>query len=158
MTYRIAINDDTKQSAGTVLARAPSWTGDTEPAGPVLAGILAGSSAEDVLRCAFAEARRRAEPLRVLLTGPAPAADEDLHLRDLIERWAEKYPAVSVTVAVRHDVDAAITLTGASRHCGLLVVAQHADGRDAAVVQALTRRAHCPVMVATSVGTGLLRD
>jgi hypothetical protein len=116
-------------------------------AGPVLAGILAARPAEDVLRCAFAEAQRRDVALHVLLAGPASAAGEEILVRDLVDRWAEKYPAVPVTVSVRHDVDAAITLTGASRRCGLVVVAEPADSHDAAVVQALSRRARCPLMI-----------
>lgn len=120
-------------------------------AGPVLAGILATSSAEDVLRCAFAEAQRRDVTLHVLATGPSPTAEEEATVGDLVDRWAEKYPAVRVTLSRRHGVDAAITLSGASRRCGLVVVAEPADGHDAAVVRALTRRARCPLMVATPV-------
>jgi len=116
-------------------------------AGPVLAGILAVRSAEDVLRCAFAEAERRDVALRVLAAGLSPTAGEDVHVRDLVDRWAEKYPAVPVTFSRRHNIDAAVTLVGASRCCGLVVVAEPVDGHDTAVVQALARRAGCPMMV-----------
>ena len=125
---------------------------DTRPAGPtagpVLAGILATRSADDILRCAFAEAQRRDVALHVLTAGPSPTADEEVRVRDLVDRWAEKYPAVPVTFSRRHGIDAAITLTGASRRCGLVVVAEPADGHDAAVVRALSRRVHCPLTVA----------
>jgi hypothetical protein len=118
-------------------------------AGPVLAGILAIRSAEDVLRCAFAEAQRRDVALHVLAAGPPPAAGEEAMVRDLVDRWAEKYPAVPVTFSRRHGVDAAITLAGAGRRCGVVVVAEPADGHDAAVVRALIRRTDCPLTVAS---------
>ena len=117
--------------------------------GPVLAGILAAAAAEDVLRRCFAEARHRGVGVRVLLGGPVTAAGEDAQVGDLVDRWADKYPDVPVTVAARRGLDAAITLTAATRRCGLVVVAEPTDTHDAAVVQALARRAHCPLVVVT---------
>ena len=124
--------------------------GPAGAAGPVLAGILAVATAEDVLRRSFAEARRRTVTLRVLLAGPVTAAGEDALVGDLVDRWAEKYPDVPVTVAVRGGLDAAITLTAATRRCGLAVVAEPTDAHEAAVVEALARRAYCPVIVVTA--------
>jgi hypothetical protein len=106
--------------------------------------LLSWESAEDVLRYAFAEADRREIAVCVLAVGPASIE------ADLVERWAAKYPAVPVTMCARGDVDAAITLTGASRSCALVVVAEPAGHHEAAVVQAVTRRARCAVAVAPS--------
>jgi len=122
--------------------------GPAEVAGPVLAGIMAAATAEDVLRCCFAEAGRREVGVRVLLAGPVPEAGVDVLVGDLVDRWAEKHPAVPVTVEVRRGLDAAITLTAATLHCGLVVVAEPADAQEAAVAHALARRAHCPLVVA----------
>jgi hypothetical protein len=124
-------------------------TGPAKAAGPVLAAILTTTAAEDVLRRCFAEARDRTVGVRVLLAGPAPAAGEDVLLSDLVDRWAEKYPDVPVTIAARSGLDAAITLTAATRRCVLVVVAEPADTHEAAVVQALARRAYCPLVVVT---------
>jgi hypothetical protein len=110
--------------------------------GPVLAGILAAESADDVLRFAFAEADRRRAAVHVVDVGAGHTDGE------LVDRWAAKYPSVPVTVSARVAVDAAITLTGASRAGALLVVGRPAGHHDAAVVQAVSRRAHCPVVIA----------
>jgi DNA-binding transcriptional LysR family regulator len=115
-------------------------------AGPVLAGILALPHAEDALRQAFDAAQHRAVPVRVVAAG-LPAADEPV-LAELVERWAGKYPAIDVTVAVSSVVEAAIVLTGAARSAGLAVLTQPGDAHTAAVVRAVTRRAFCPVLIA----------
>ena len=109
--------------------------------GPVLAGVLAAVSTDDVLRFAFAEADRRQVAVHVLNVGSEPT---DV---DLVDRWATKYPSVPVILSARVRIDPAITLTGASSSCALLVMAAPADHRDAAVVRAVSRRAHCPVAV-----------
>jgi hypothetical protein len=114
--------------------------------GPVLAGILAASTAEDVLRHAFGEAQHRAVALRVMAAGLAP--DDEPIVTELVERWAGKYPDVPVSVSVHSVVDAAITMTAATRRCGLAVLARPSDARTAAVVRAVIRRASCPVVLA----------
>jgi hypothetical protein len=119
--------------------------------GPVLAGILAASTAEEVLRHAFDEAQHRAVALRVVAAGLDP--DDEPALSELVERWAGKYPDVPVSVAVRGVVDPAITLTAATRHCGLAVLARPGDARTAAVVRAIARRASCPVVIAAAQWT-----
>jgi hypothetical protein len=113
--------------------------------GPVLAGILTVTSAEDVLSLAFDDARRRSAPLRVLAAG-LPAADQNL-LADLVGRWAEKYPEVPVVTVVRGALDPAITLAAETHSCCLAVVTAPDDARGAAVIGAVQRRARCPVVV-----------
>jgi len=118
-------------------------------AGPILAGVLSVRGADDVLRRCFSEARRRQVGVRVLLAGPQAVAGEDALLRKLVDRWAGTYPDVPVSVAVRSGLDAAITLTAATRRCGLTVLAEPADAQQTAVVQAVARRAYCPLIVVT---------
>jgi hypothetical protein len=113
--------------------------------GPVLAGILTVASAEDVLRLAFDEADSRVAALRVVTAGLPPGADAELS--DLVTRWAAKYPDIPVTVAARHVVDPAITLTAATLGCCLAVLPGSTGARAAAVVRAVARRASCPVTI-----------
>jgi hypothetical protein len=82
----------------------------------------------------------------VVCAGPASAAD-DAFLRDLIERWSEKYPGVPLTTRICRGIDAAVTLTAASRPCRIVVLANSAEPATAAVITAVARRAHCPVFV-----------
>jgi hypothetical protein len=126
--------------SGRAVATGPA------PAGPVLVCLADTPGGDAVLRFAFAEADRRGAPLHVLVTGPASAV-QDAVLHDLIERWAEKYPAVPVTTRVSRGIDAAVSLTAATRGCGQAVVAEPADAGAAAVLHALSRRTHCPVAV-----------
>jgi hypothetical protein len=120
-------------------------TGPADFGGPVLAGILSATTAEDVLRYGFDEAQRRAAPLRVLVAEPATA---DLgRLIETISRWAEKYPDVASVVSVRTGLDAAIALAAGARGCGLIVVAETADARTEAVLRAVARRVRCPLKV-----------
>jgi hypothetical protein len=120
-------------------------TGPADCGSPVLACILAVTTAEEVLRRGFDEAQRRATHLRLLVAEPA-AADLD-SLSELVQLWSEKYPDVARTVSARPGLDAAITLTAAARDCILVVVAEPGDARTAAVVRAATRRVHCPLVV-----------
>jgi hypothetical protein len=127
--------------------------GPAVPAGPVLVCLSEAHRGDAVLRFGFAEADRRAAPLHVLVTGrPAPTGEDAAVLLDLVERWAEKYPAVPVTTRVSRGIDAAVSLTAATRGRALAVVAEPADARAAAVLHALTRRAHCPVVVVGEMG------
>ena len=100
-----------------------------------------------MLRSAFSEAQRRGVAVRVVIAGSPAAAGSDVFLFDLVERWAEKYPGVSVATSVRRGVDAAVVLSAATRGCGLAVMPQPADTNTAAVLQALSRRAHCPLVL-----------
>jgi len=115
-------------------------------ADPVVAGILAVASAEDVLRHGFEAAGDRGVWLHVLVAGPAAAAGPVDELFDLIELWSEKYPAVPVTVRVRAGLDAAIVLAAAARG-GELVLAEPHGPREDAILRALRRRVRCPVVV-----------
>jgi hypothetical protein len=112
----------------------------------VLVAIVGPASAETALRDAFDEAEHRGAAVRVVAAGPASAARDD-HLRDLVGRWAQKYPGVPVSTEVRRQLDAAVTLVAATRHCASAFVARSSDPTSAAVLRALTRRAHCPVVV-----------
>jgi hypothetical protein len=119
--------------------------GRTGTAGPVLAGILAVNSAEDVLRFAFDEAQRRAVPLRVLAAGLAE--DDRAALDDAVGRWAGKYPGVPASVSVRDGLDPAICLAAAARTSCLAVLTAPGDARATAVVDAVVRRAACPLVI-----------
>ncbi len=114
--------------------------------GPVLAGILTASSADDVLRHAFDEAQRRVVALRVVAADLDPG--DEATLSELVDRWAGKYPDVPVSVSVHSVVDAAITITAATRCCGLAVLTRPIDARTAAVLRAVARRASCPIIAA----------
>ncbi|NMO57253.1 hypothetical protein HH310_39530 [Actinoplanes sp. TBRC 11911] len=124
-------------------------TGPANSGGPILAGILAAPTAEDVLRYAFEEAYRRALSLRILVAGFGLD-----HVGDTIALWAEKYPDVAHTMSARPGLDAAITLTAASRDCSLAVVAEPDDAHSAAVLRAAARRVHCPLTVVPHAAKG----
>ena len=52
-----------------------------------------------------------------------------------------------VTTDIRRRIDAAVTLVAATRRCAVVFVARISDPAIAAVLRAMTRRAHCPVVV-----------
>ena len=110
--------------------------------GPVLAGILAVRTAEEVLRLAFDEAQDRGVPVRVLATV------DEADLPDIVERWSGKYPEIPVTVCIRRAIDPAITLTAATRSCCVAVLPHPTDAYATALVGAVARRSGCPVVVA----------
>ena len=112
----------------------------------VLVAIVGPASAETALRDAFDEAERRGAAVRVVAAGPASAAHDDF-LRDLVGRWAEKHPGVPVSTDVRRQLDAAVTLVAATRHSASVFVQKSSDPSSSAVIRALTRRAHCPIVV-----------
>jgi ABC-type glycerol-3-phosphate transport system substrate-binding protein len=116
-------------------------------AGPVLVGVVGAAPAEAALRHAFDEADRRGAALLVVATGAAPVPP-NTDLQDLVDRWAEKYPGVTVETRVRRTVDPALVLAAASAGCALLVVPPPSDVGSSALVDALSRRAHCPVVIA----------
>ncbi len=114
----------------------------------VMVAIIGPAPAETVLRDAFTEAERRNAAVRVVATGTATAEDE-IHLREVVERWAEKYPDVQVTTHNRRQIDAAVTLVAATRSCAVAFVSMPSDPSSLWVLRALTRRAHCPLAVVT---------
>jgi hypothetical protein len=114
--------------------------------GPVVAAVIGAASADPVLRAAFAEADRRQASVEVLAVG-ADQAHDGVALDDQVQRWAEKYPAVTVTVSARRALDAAITLTAASRTAAVLVTDPSGGPIASAVVRAVRRRTGCPVLV-----------
>ena len=125
--------------------------GPAGPAGPVLVGVLGVAPVEEALRYAFDEADDSGVGLLVMLTGEAP--DEDsVQQHDVVRRWSEKYPRVPVATSVRRRLDPAVILAAASRGCGQLVVQQPATPAAAVLVDALSRRAHCPVVVVNHRG------
>lgn len=116
--------------------------------GPVVAGILAVVSAEDVLRHGFEAAHDRDVPLHVLVAGPAAVTGPVDDVHEVIERWTDKYPVVPVTVSVRPGLDAAIVLAATTSGGGLLVVAEAHGSREDAIIRALRRRVRCPLVIA----------
>lgn len=124
----------------------PPRAGRAGRTGPVLAGILALPSAEDVLRSAFDQAHDRTAGLRVLAAGLGPVDTEELTV--LVDKWAGKFPDVPVSVSAQGAIDPAITVTAATRDCAVAVLGRPAGVRAAAVVRAIKRRARCPVLLA----------
>ena len=122
--------------------------------GPVLAGLLAPTDADDVLRRAFPEAERRATTLIVLAAGAAATRVAEPDVREAVARWSEKYPGVPVTVTRRPVFDAAVALTAGTTGCALAVLAGPGDARTAAIVASVARRAHCPVAVLPYAAAG----
>jgi hypothetical protein len=113
---------------------------------PVLAAVIGPAPADPVLRHAFAEADRRGAQLRVVAAGRAGAGDDEL-LLDEVDRWAEKYPRVPVSLSVRRQLDPAVTLAALSTGAGVLVLEVTGSPVVRSVVGALRRRAHCPLVV-----------
>jgi hypothetical protein len=111
-----------------------------------MVAILGPAAPDSALHDAFVEAERRDVAVRVVAAGPASPADDD-QLRDLVGRWAEKFPDVPVTISIRRLVDAGVTLVAATRRCGVAFVPRAPEPASAAVLQAMIRRAHCPVIV-----------
>ena len=122
------------------------------PDGPVLAGLIGSAPVEATLRRAFCEADERHTGLLVVLTGAA-GPDDDRQVCELVDRWSEKFPGVRVRSEIRRGIDAAVTLAAASRGCGLLVTQEPDDGTTKALVNALSRRAWCPVVVPAAVAS-----
>jgi hypothetical protein len=122
-----------------------------EPTGPVVTGFLGTAPAEAALRYAFGEADHRGVALLVILTGVVPPGEDACQL-EVVRRWAEKYTDVAVTTSIRRRIDPAVVLTAASRGVGLLVVQQPENTATAAVVEAVSRRARCPVVIACQQG------
>jgi hypothetical protein len=122
-------------------------------AAPVLPVVVAldPEPANSALEFAFAEALLRATSVRAMyipqrLEDPVDPAVES-SLRETLDRWADKYPGVSVRFNVVIGLDAVVALTVASRSAQLVVVAStDADG-PASIAQALVRRAGCPVAI-----------
>jgi nucleotide-binding universal stress UspA family protein len=122
------------------------------PAGPadqpVLVGVSGGTSYEEAVEFGFGEAALRGVPLWAMSVGP-PADQGDPDGAEALDRWAEKYPSVPVTRTTRRTLDAAVTLTAASRSAGLVIVGAP-DRRvptAGAVAEVLLHRAGCPVVL-----------
>ena len=111
----------------------------------VVVAIVGPAPAETALRDAFLEAERRGAAVRVVVVAPGSPADDDF-LRDLVERWADKYPGVQATTCIRRQIDAAVTLVAETRRSAVAFVPRTSDPASSAVMRALTRRAHCPVI------------
>ena len=133
-------------------AGATIVTRDVEASiGGLLVGVIGAAPAEAALRLAFAEAERRDVALKVVAVGPGSKTD-DVVLRDLVERWAEKYPTVAVRFRLQRAVDPAVTLVAATRSCELAVVQDGSDAASSAVIRAISRRAHSRVVVVPDSG------
>ncbi|GAA4465299.1 universal stress protein [Phytohabitans houttuyneae] len=139
--------------AGMPATRAPTRS-------PVLVGVDGTAGSEAAIRFAFAAADRRCAPLTAVHLWPAlasPPGQERLSAAegaflDLLETWSEKYPDVTVRLAVRHGLDAVIVLSAASRTAQLVVVAaphsRAADGGSPGpILTALAARSACPVVI-----------
>jgi hypothetical protein len=113
---------------------------------PIPVGIVGTASADTALRAGLDHADACGAPVIVVCTGPV-SAPEDAFLCDLIERWAEKYPRVRLTTRICRSIDAAVTLTAASRSCRAVVLGASPEPTIAAVMTAVARRAPCPVLV-----------
>jgi nucleotide-binding universal stress UspA family protein len=133
---------------------------------PVLLGISAGGSQDQMVEFAFAEAWQRGAPLHAMHVWSVATDPEgyvvrgfeqaqqkaDRLLVETLLAWSGKYPDVVVHRILRHGLDAAVTLTAASRSAQLVVVGcAHAHGRfgllASSVVGTLLERGGCPVAV-----------
>jgi hypothetical protein len=140
-------------TGGTTVVRAGTdgaapFAVSAVPDAPIVVGVLGTEPADAALQTAFAEAQRRGLAVLVLGVGAADA-EADVLLADRIDRWAEKYPDVAVTAAVRRGIDAAVTLTAVSRCAAALVLEMSRAPVAAAVATAVRRRASCPVVLVT---------
>jgi hypothetical protein len=114
-----------------------------------------GAGCEPAIRFGFEEAALRGVPLVALAVGPI-RDDEERELGEALTRWSEKYPDVPVSRPVRRALDAAVTLTAASR-CAALVVIGVPEGGDRtprAIADVLASRAGCPVALVPGDGAG----
>lgn len=137
---------------------------------PVLVGVSGQEGAGSVVEFAFVEATLRGAPLTALHAWSRPAgavpagvqpeaygfvearAEAERMLAEALAGWSEKFPDVPVRRTVRHTLDAALTLTEASRSAQLVVVGsprQRGVPRllFGSVYQALSDHAGCPVAV-----------
>jgi hypothetical protein len=117
--------------------------------------VIGTAPAEAAVRVALHRADAGGAAVRVVCTGPASAAD-DVFLRDLVDRWSEKYPRVHVTTRIRRTIDAAVTLTAAARSGTLLVLTGSPEPAVAAVIAAVARRSRCPVIVPAELPEGVV--
>jgi hypothetical protein len=119
-----------------------------DPAGPVVVRLTA-EPVNAVMDFAFTEASLRACPVRAIHV-PArldarPDPLDESNLRELLERWAEKYPGVDARLEIRCGVDAGVAFTVASRSAQLVVVGGSDIEGPASIGSTLVRRAGCPI-------------
>jgi nucleotide-binding universal stress UspA family protein len=133
----------------------PSVPADPTGIGTVLVGVIGTAPAETAMRVALDWADACGAAVRVVCTGSARVAD-DVFLHDLVDRWSEKYPRVYVTTRICRTIDAAVTLTAATRSGSLLVLTGSTEPAVAAVIAAVTRRSRCPVVVPAEVSDGVV--
>ncbi len=123
---------------------------------PVLVAVAEVAGSEPQVEFAFAEAALRGAPLIAMHVWSVPRdrgrEDAERILTEALDRWSEKYPEVTVYLAVRHSLDVPVALSAASRSAQLAVVgARRRPGLAApamgSVAQAMVRRAGCPVAV-----------
>jgi len=148
---------------------------------PVLIGV-ADAGSDRMVEFAFAEAALRGAPVLAVHVWSAPGDsapagthagtrelaeahdDAERVLTEALDRWADKYPEVTVYRAVRHSLDVPVVLTAASRAAQLVVVGSARPATAAertamgggpgayrpamgSVAMAMVRRAGCPVAV-----------
>src|SRR4051812_45509158 len=84
------------------------------------------------------------ERIMVAMVELAPA---EAALRDAFLEAERRGAAVHVTTCIRRQIDAAVTLVAETRRSAVTFVPRTSDPTSSAVVRALTRRAHCAVIV-----------
>jgi nucleotide-binding universal stress UspA family protein len=117
---------------------------------PVLAGVAANGDTDPVLRFAFTEAALRGAAVSVLhIENETRGETPDGVLADALNAWADKYPDTPVFRTIRHDVDAAVALTAASRAAQLAVIGSPRtdDLPASSVCHALLDRGWCPIAI-----------
>lgn len=154
--------------APVLVYRPTDHSADVALPRPVLLGVCAGGG-DAVAEFAFVEAWQRGAPLHAIhvwafpdgTSGHVPGVFEqgqrqaDQMLIDVLSVWSAKYPEVPVHRTLRHGLDAAVTITAASRSAQLVVVGSRTE-RDrsrsfaSSIAGALLERAGCPVAVVRS--------
>ncbi|HET9518435.1 MAG TPA: universal stress protein [Actinoplanes sp.] len=141
--------------------------GEGRRTGPVVLAASARGSATETVACAFEQAELRRAPLVAVhvctvadqpgltptVAGYAKARDEaDRNLAAALAEWRERFPEVTVSRLVLHDLDVAYTLERASCRGQLFVAGAGRHGRFAELLYGsrdltMLRTTACPVLL-----------
>lgn len=155
-------------SSPTPVVSVPeTWSGDGQPAAPVLVGVKNAAHARELLGVAFDLAETRGQRLVILHAWRLPLGYDDViadrvstaeweswsrkEMQRLAAEWQGVHPDVAVEFRVVHD-QPAHALVEASRTAGELVLVRRAHGIPAAThlgstARAVLRATQCPVRV-----------
>lgn len=162
----VAVQVLSRAAVPVMVYRDPDTSVEVAQPRPVVLGVAAVEGSDPVVEFAFLEASLRGASVRAMhIWSHAHGADPDLSVaRDLaihqdaaeqlvteaLAGWSGKYPDVPVCHTVRHDLDAAVALTAASRSAQVVVIGSSRHPRLAtagSATYALVHRARCPITV-----------